>query len=100
MLQMEALGMAYIQGSLPPWFYQVALTLQTVALFKTTDQDAVRPLGLAHPLMKVLHREVVNQNRSAILDYLEPQQIVMSPAGAAKLVFTVRAIAIIWQIEY
>ena len=91
MLQMEAFGMAYIQGSLPPWFYQVALTLQTVALFKTTDQDAVRPLGLAHPLMKVLHREVVNQNRNAILEYLEPQQIIMSPAGAAKLVFTVRA---------
>ena len=49
-----------------PWFYTVALTLQSVALYKTEEQEAVRSLGLAHPFFKVIHREVVQQNRVTI----------------------------------
>ena len=73
-----------MEGRLPPWFYHVALTIQTVALYKTTDQDTVRPLGLVHTLFKVLHREAINQNKSAFTDFFEPQQLIMSPAGATK----------------
>ena len=89
--RLEAFGMAYIESRLPEWFYTVALTLQTVALYKNEEQVAARPLGLRHPLLKVLSREVVAQNRTPLRKYLEPQQLVMAPAGAAKLIFSVRA---------
>jgi hypothetical protein len=87
---LEEWGLAYIQGELPPWFYCVALSMQTVALYKKVEQEAVHPLGLRHTLIKTLHREVVRDSRPAIREFLEPQQLVLSPAGAAKLVFTVR----------
>ena len=57
---LEEWGMAYVRGSLPPWFYRVALSVQTVALYKTEEQETVRPLGLRHPLIKLHHKEVVS----------------------------------------
>ena len=89
---LEELAMKYVQSELPPWFYTVDLTLQSVALYKTEEQEAVRPLGLAHPFFKVIHREVVQQNRATIQEHFEPQQIILSPAGAPKLVFSVRGL--------
>ena len=41
MKQMERLGMAYIRAELPSWFYKVWLSLQTVALYKSTDKANV-----------------------------------------------------------
>ena len=72
--------------------YSVAQTSQTVALLKAAEGEEVRPIGLQHPLIKVLNREVVAANRLALQRYLEPQQLILSPGGAAKLVFTVRAV--------
>ena len=89
---LEELAMKYVQSELPPWFYTVDLTLQSVALYKTEEQEAVRPLGLAHPFFKVIHREVVQQNRATIQEHLKPQQLILSPAGAPKLVFSVRGL--------
>ena len=90
---LEEFGMKYIRGDLPAWFYVVWLTVQTVALFKNRHQSAVRPLGMRNPLLKQFHREVTTQNKEAIVSYFEPQQLVVSKAGAAKLVFSVRSLA-------
>ena len=43
---LEEFGMKYLQGDLPPWFYTVWLSVQTVALFKNKGKTAVRPLGM------------------------------------------------------
>ena len=86
---LERFSLAYIRTELPPWFYKVWLTLQTVALFKTAERKDVRPLGLRNSLVKVIHREVMAQSKTEIRDYLEPVQLGQSVAGAAKLVFSV-----------
>ena len=91
MARLERFAMSYVQGNLPTWVYKVLQTLQAVALYKTGEQEAVRPLGLKHPLVKTIHREVIKQNRAALQKYLEPQQISLSSAGASKLVISVRA---------
>ena len=86
----EELGLEYLAGSLPSWFYRVWLCVQTVALFKNAGQKDVRPLGLRNSLVKVFHKEAITQSKPEIREYLEPQQLGMSQAGAAKLVNCVR----------
>ena len=71
---MEELGLEYLAGNLPGWFYQVWLTLQTVAPFKNEDKEAVRPLGLRNSLIKVFHKEAMVQNKTEIREFLEPVQ--------------------------
>ena len=91
MSRLERFCLGYVHGSLPPWVYSVFQSQQAVALYKTLDQDSVRPLGLKHPLIKTTHKEVIKANRVELQHYLEPQQIALSSAGAAKLVMSVRA---------
>ena len=62
----EEWGMAYIQAELPCWFYTVALSVQTVALFKTFEQEAVRPLGLRFNAVKILHKQVATDNNHLV----------------------------------
>jgi hypothetical protein len=45
---------------------------------------------MRNPFIKVMHKEVMTQNKDVISDYLEPQQLGMSVAGGAKLVHSVR----------
>ena len=40
--------------------------------------------------VRTLHKRVVTDNRGALREYLEPQQLALAPGGAAKLVHTVR----------
>jgi hypothetical protein len=89
---LEEFGMKYLKGDLPAWFYPVWLTVQTVPLFKTEQQNTLRPVGVRNPLLKIWHREVVLQNKSELKSFLEPQQISSSEAGAAKLVMAVRSL--------
>ena len=72
---------------LPPWF-KVWEYQSTVSLFKLTDQNPnqIRPVGIKNSIVRVLHKEVVKDNRGALGDYLKPQQLVLAPGGAAKLV--------------
>ena len=86
----EELGLEYLSGSLPSWFYRVWLCIQTVPLFKNAGQKDVRPLGLRNNLIKSYHKEAISQSKPEIREYLEPQQLGMSQAGAAKLVHCVR----------
>ena len=53
MSRLERFCLGYVHGSLPPWVYSVFQSQQSVALYKTVQQDTVRPLGLKHPLIKV-----------------------------------------------
>ena len=53
----EKFGMDYLPGQLPDWFYRVIETVQTVGLFKTAGQTTIRPLGLKHTFVKVLHKD-------------------------------------------
>ena len=68
MSYLEDFGMRYLRGELPPWFYTVWLTVQTVPLYKTAEKNTVRPIGIRNPLVKTLHREVVAANKSELLD--------------------------------
>ena len=90
--QLEQFGMMYLRGDLQPWFYTCWLTVQCVPIFKTAQRDEVRPLGLRNPLVKEFHREVSKANREVIKQYVEPQQMVLSQGGGAKLVYTVRGL--------
>ena len=89
---LEEFGMKYLRGDLPPWFYPVWLTVQTVPLFKSDKQDTLRPVGVRNPLLKLWHRQVVVQNKQELKRYLEPQQIACTEAGAGKLVMSVRSL--------
>ena len=88
---LEDFGMRYLNGELPVWFYPVWLTVQTVPLFKSEQQNTLRPVGVRNPLLKIWHREVVLQNKQELKAFLEPQQIASTEAGAAKLVMSVRS---------
>ena len=87
---MEELGLDYVAGKLPPWFYRLWLSVQTVPLNKTADRQAIRPLGIRHPLARLFHKEVMLQSKSEVQEFLEPQQLGQSRAGGAKLVHSVR----------
>ena len=89
---MEELGLEYLSGSLPSWFYQVWLTMQTVAPYKDEDHEAVRPLGLRNSLIKVFHKEPMVQNKTELREFLEPVQLGLSKAGAALLTRSVSGI--------
>ena len=89
---LERFGMAYVSGDLPAWFYRLWLSLQTVPLYKTAQQVDMRPLGVRHSLTRVIHREVVSQNKQEVREFLEPQQLGQSQAGAAKLIHSIRGL--------
>ena len=52
----------------------------------------VRPLGIGHSLIRLAHREVMQQCKSEVREFLEPYQLGQSQAGAAKLVLVVRSV--------
>ena len=89
---LESFGLKYVNAQLPPWFYKYAMTVQTVGLYKTEerDPDIIRPVGMKNPVFGTLHKEVIMQNKSTIVEHLEPQQLGMSVGGGAKLVHSVR----------
>ena len=68
------------------------VAFSTVGLYKSKQQDEVRPLGLRNTLIRVFHREVIHQSREEVRDYLEPQQMGQSQACAAKFVHSVRGL--------
>ena len=93
MNRLEHFGMRYLTGQLPPWWYKVWLSLTTVALFKTCDQDAVRPVGIEPCLARSFHKMVNRENKQVLVSFLEPQQLALSVAGGAKLVHSVRMLS-------
>ena len=62
----EEFGLAYSAGELPPWFYRVFQSLQTVAPFKDSEQVAVRPLGLKNSMVKMFNKEVMSQSKPEV----------------------------------
>ena len=90
---LEQFGLRYLTGQLPLWWYKVWLSLTTVALFKTSEQDTVRPVGIEPCLARTFHKQVNKENRPVLVNFLEPQQLAMSVAGGAKLVHSVRMLS-------
>ena len=84
MTLLEDFGLRYLQGDMPAWFYSVFLSSQAVALYKTEEKTAVRPIGVRHMLVRVLHREVIKQNKAEIISYLEPEQPAVQNATGGK----------------
>ena len=93
MSRLENFGMRYLTGLLPAWWYKVWLSLTTVALFKTSEQEAVRPVGIEPCLARSFHKMVNRENKAALVNFLEPQQLALSVAGGAKLVHSVRMLS-------
>ena len=89
--QFGTVGMKYLNGQLPAWWYKVWKTLTTVALDK--GDGALRPVGIEPCLARSLHKVVTRKNRDVLTSYLEPQQVALSVAGGAKLVHSVRMLA-------
>ena len=79
---MEQFGLRYLTGQLPPWWHKVWLSLTTVALYKNLGQEAVRPVGIEPYLARNMHKMVNKANRAVLVNYFEPQQVVVSVAGA------------------
>ena len=55
-------------------------------------KEAVRLIGVKHSLVGTFQREVIKQNRSEIVTYLEPEQLAFSKRGGQKLVLYVRTL--------
>ena len=77
-------------GDLPMWWYKVWSTVATVPLYKTITQNTVRPVGIMPCLERQFRKMVTRSSKAALVSYFEPQQIVFSEAGAAKLVHSMR----------
>ena len=45
----------------------------TVPLFKNDKKEAVRPIGIRNPLVRLLHKEVVALYKLTLVEYLESQ---------------------------
>ena len=91
--KLEEFGMRYLNGQLPTWWYKVWLTTATVPLYKTIAMTAVRPIGIRPSLSRAIHKVVTRSTKATFTTYFEPQQVVLSQAGAAKLVMGVRMLA-------
>ena len=79
----EGFGMRYLKGELRPWLYKVWLSVQTVPLFKS--ENAVRPIGIRNPLLKLFHKEVIDRNKGLFVDFFEPQLLAMSKGKVINL---------------
>jgi hypothetical protein len=77
---LEQFGLRYLTEQLPLWWYKVWLSLTTVALFKTCDQDTIRPVDIDPCLASTFHKVVNKENRPVLVNFLEPQQLAMSVA--------------------
>ena len=89
---LEEFGLKYVAGKLPAWLYRLWLSTQTVPMHKTSAQDAIRPIGIRHSWPRLFHKEVIAQSKPEIREFLEPQQLGQSQAGAAKLIHSVRGL--------
>ena len=58
---LEDFSLQYVAGELPSWFYAVWQCIQTVAPFKDSSKQSVRPLGLKNSLIKLMNKEVMSQ---------------------------------------
>ena len=93
MSKLEEFGMRYLAGQLPPWWYRIWMTVATVPLYKTTAKITVQPIGIRPCLSRAIHKVVTRSAKPTLTKYFEPQQVVLSQAGAAKLVLGVRMLA-------
>ena len=85
---LERFSIKYLNGEFPPWFSKVWNSVSTVPLYK--PDGSLRPVGIKPSFIRDLHKGVVKANRGVLADFLEPQQMALSPAGGAKLVHSVR----------
>ena len=90
MSKLEDFGMRYLNGNLPMWWYKVWITVATAPLFKTSARDSIRPIGVMPCLERQFRKLVTKFNKGALVSYFEPQQVVFSEGGAAKLVHSIR----------
>ena len=90
--QFEEFGLLYLNVKLVPWFYKVANSVSTVALFKTAvqDKELLRPVGVKSSWVRSLHGQVMVSNRGALREHCEPEQLCFTPGCGAKIVHIVR----------
>ena len=50
--------------------------MTTVARYKNSTQDTIRPIGIEPCLARTLHKMVTRTNRATLVKYFEPQQVV------------------------
>ena len=67
-------------------------SVNSAPLYKTIEQNPseIRPVGIKASLIRILHKRVVQANKGALRDYLEPCQVALMPGGASVLTHTVR----------
>ena len=84
---LEEFSLSYLNGLLPPWWYQIWGSVTSFPMFKTVEQDpsVLRPVGVKSSLLRVLHRLVVKANTGALWEHLEPCQVALMPGGGAVL---------------
>ena len=68
--KLEEFGLRYLTGQLPLWWYKVWLSLTTVALFKTSEKDTVRPVGIEPCLARTFHKQVNTANKPVLVNFL------------------------------
>ena len=90
MNRLETFSLRYLNAGLPKWLYVVWGSVTTVPLFKTEEQESLRPVGVKSSFLRLLHSRVVTGNRAALTSFLEPQQVALSRAGGFILVHGVR----------
>jgi hypothetical protein len=92
MRRLEQHSMRCLNGAYPAWFHRCLGAVTTVPLYKTQEREntQIRPLGVASSFVRCIERIGARQNCQIVLSYLEPQQQVLSVAGAHRLVHMTR----------
>ena len=84
--------MAFMHGETPPWSGLAMGAINTIAAYKTDEKldDKVRPIGVMHEVKRLTEGISASQNRVIVDEYCQPEQLGCSPAGAHKLIHSVR----------
>jgi hypothetical protein len=79
----ENFCLLYLNVELPPWFFKVASSVSTTALFKSAARDTslLRPVGIKSSWIRFIHGQVMVSNRGFLREYLEPEQLCFAPGG-------------------
>ena len=87
---LETFSLRLLNAELPPWFQTVWGSVTTIPLFKTEQQESLRPVGVKASLSRLIENRVVTANRDPLTTYLEPEQVALTRAGGFILVHSVR----------
>lgn len=85
--------LAFANGQLPPEYYRLVGGLEGMALWKSDDRDAIRPIGIPSAFVRIAERAMVAALRPRLRDATGSLQFaVAEPGGCVSIPLAVQAL--------